>query len=43
MATTNHSDNKIKLVVVSSSSDLAFKHTVTSSKYSPEVWNLIIK
>ena len=30
MATTNQSDNKIKLVTFSSSSGLAFSHTVKS-------------
>ena len=32
MATTNHSDNKIKFVVFSSSFGLTFKHALKCSK-----------
>ena len=43
MATTNHSDNQIKLFVFSSSSGSAFKHTAKSSKESLRAWNLVMK
>ena len=43
MVITNHSDNKIKLIVFSGSSGLAFRDNDTSSKYSLGVWNLFIK
>ena len=43
VATTNDSDDKIELVVFSSSSGSAFRHTVKPSKESTEVWNLIMK
>ena len=43
MATTNHSDNKPKLVGCSCGSGSAVRHTVKSRKLSVGVWNLIIK
>ena len=41
MATINHSNNKVRLVLFSTSPNLAFKQTVKSSKESVGVWNLI--
>ena len=43
MATTDHSDNKTKLIVFSSSPGSAFRLTVKSLKWFLGVWNLIMK
>ena len=42
MATTNHSDNKTKLIVFISSSCAAFSLIVKSLKQSLRAWNLIM-
>ena len=43
MTTTNYSDNKIKLVVFSSGSELAFRHTVKSLISWSQEFNYEIK